>query len=155
MNPGSTFARKLNATGRGIVAAQPKALVEAGKVGKAVTLDEIRKDTGGDGIMSGVGKNGAKIGARFDVNGTTVRTKMTGRAAPILVRGRRNAKPVLPKKRGGKKAIATPWGPRASAKGSTAPGKNTLEHAVARAHPRMAAVLRTEFVNAARSGMSS
>lgn len=161
---GKDIGRKLSRVGTEIQRAQPAALNRAGMVSKQVVLAEIRKDTG-DGTMSGVGKSGAKIGARYDVNGTQVSVKMTGRAAPILERGRQNLKrgdkPIVPKKRGGKKALMTPYGSgndvglRASVKPSKAPGKHTFEHSFEKAKPLAARVMRQPIVDAARRGMRS
>lgn len=144
----------MDAVAREIDRAERTALNAAGMAAKQVTLAEIRADTG-DGVMSGVGKSGGKISARYDVSGDSVTVKMTGKAAPLLERGRHTAKTVVPKKRGGKKAIVTPWGPRASAQGSTAPGHHTFERSYEKSKPVVAKAMRDPIANAARRGMSA
>lgn len=151
---GATIRRKMDAVAREIDRAERTALARAGLAAKQITLAEINADTG-DGRMSGIGKNGAKISARFDVTGDSVKVRMVGGAAAILERGRHTATPVKPKKRGGKKAIATPWGPRASAQGSTAAGHHTFDRAFEKSKPVIDRVLRDPIVDAAVRGFKS
>lgn len=119
--------------------ADRSAVSEAGLLAKRLHLDELRKATGGDLRMSGVGSEpGAKVGARYDVlsgdKGAVV--KATG---PVhLLEHPSKAHTIIPKQVGrgskgrgskrankqalydalfgskyaGAKPLKTPWGPR-------------------------------------------
>lgn len=84
---------------------------------KKVIASEIRSATG-DMRMSGVGTKGARVGVRYDMKGTENPTALVRATGPLhLVE--RPVKPhvIAPKKRGRgkrKKAVTTPYGPRAS-----------------------------------------
>ncbi len=149
-NIGAQMQRKMTRAADEIQRARQTALSQAGMAAKNIGLAEIRSDTG-DGTLSGF-KRGGKVGVRYDVQGDTVSVRMTGGAAAILERGRQKAKPIRPRK---KRAILTPWGPRASATGSTTPGHHTFDHTMTRATPRMVTAARTPIVAAVRRGMSA
>lgn len=119
--------------------ADREAVSEAGLLAKRIHLDELRKATGGDLRMSGVGSEpGAKVGARYDVlsggKGTVVKAtgpahllehpvkphmiipKKTGRGAKGRGSRRENKQALYNALFGsqwaGVKPLKTPWGPR-------------------------------------------
>ena len=49
---------------------------------KDVTEPKVRRATGGDGRLSGVGRNGARIGVRYDVKGTVNATALVKATGP-------------------------------------------------------------------------
>lgn len=82
--------------------------------------------TGGDGRLSGVGRNGARVGARFDKRGGNMVVRATGPAH--LIEGDTKAHRITPKKRRAsrKRAIATPYGPRSSVQHPGTRGRPTF-----------------------------
>lgn len=95
--------------------AEKSAVNRASLEAKTIHLAELRT-VAPSGRLRNVGKSGAKLNVRYDVTGTTSLLRATGpwhlienpiKAHPIAVRARR---------RGGAraKALATPYGPRAS-----------------------------------------
>jgi hypothetical protein len=105
-----------------------------GAAGKKAALDEAASALGGDRAMSGFRGGRVKLGAGYDVSGSVVDVNLRPAGAWKLAdRGRQTIKPVRPKRRGGKKALATPWGPKASARGSRSRGLRVIDHTVAEA----------------------
>jgi hypothetical protein len=126
----------------------------AGNAAKKAATDEAGKAVGGDRAMSGFRGGKVKLGAGYDVTGSTVNLNLRPAGVWKLAdQGRRTVKPVRPKKRSGKQALKTPWGAKASAKGSRSRGLNVIRHTVAEAErkvPRAAFValqreLRSQF----------
>jgi hypothetical protein len=126
----------------------------AGTAAKKAALDEAGKAVGGDRAMSGFRGGRVKLGAGYDVSGSVVDLNLRPAGVWKLAdQGRRTVKQVRPKKRSGKQALKTPWGPRASARGSKSRGLHVIDHTVARAGqtvPRAAFValqreLRSQF----------
>lgn len=66
---------------------------------KDTTLPLVRAATGGDGKLSGVGRNGAKVGVRYDVRGTVNATALIRATGPAQL-VERDVKPhfVFPRK---------------------------------------------------------
>jgi hypothetical protein len=109
-----------------------------GAAGKKAALDEAGKALGGDRAMSGFRGGRVKLGAGYDVSGSLVELNLRPAGVWKLAdAGRQKVKPVRPKRRGGKKAILTPWGPKASAKGSRSRGLNVIRHTVAEAERKV------------------
>jgi hypothetical protein len=106
------------------------------KVAKDAQLDVMRPDSGGDLRLSGVGRRGAAIGARYDLRGDTADIKATG-PLPLI------ANPIkahrIPKARGRRrKVLAIPGiGVRASAMHPGTKGKDTWNRGRERATPRI------------------
>ena len=100
--------------------------------------DAVRADSGGDMRLSGVGRSGARVGARFDIKGVAnpvALIRATGpmqllergaRPHPIVVRGAPGGR----RRSRGARALRTPYGPRRSVSHPGAPAKHTWSHAV-------------------------
>lgn len=84
---------------------------------KREILAEVRAATG-DLRMSGVGAKGAKVGVGYDIKGTDNPTALVKARGPVhLMENPVKPHAITPKKRGRtkrKKAVVTPYGPRAS-----------------------------------------
>lgn len=80
----------------------------------------------GDGRLSGVGVRGARVGARYDrlPGRETALVRATGPAH--LIEGDTKAHVIVPRKRRGKRAVATPYGPRASVQHPGTRGRPTF-----------------------------
>lgn len=104
-------------------------------VAESVRAELLRAGVKG-GRLSGVGLKGAKIGVGFNVKGTrgggTSLIKMRGPAH--LIERDTKAHAIAPRRRG-KKALATPFGPRASVKHPGTKGKHPWEKGSTRALP--------------------
>jgi hypothetical protein len=106
----------------------------AGTAGRKAATDAAGKALGGDRAMSGFRGGRVKLGAGYETSGSIVELNLRPSGAWLLAdKGRQRVKPIRPKKRSGKKAITTPWGPRASARGSKSRGLNVIDHTVTKA----------------------
>ena len=76
---GVDVGRRMGKMSKAVDGARPKVL-KAGAIGAVkVHRKIIKRDVGGDSRLSGVGKRGAKVGARFDIKGRDrVELKATG-----------------------------------------------------------------------------
>lgn len=76
----------------------------AAVVAKRHHVDVIKRDTGGDMRLSGVGKRGARVGARFDIDQAAATMRATG---PLHLRERDTSAHRIPKarKRGGQRWV--------------------------------------------------
>lgn len=100
----------------------------AGKAAKDAAGDVARRDLGGDMAMSGMRRK-VKLSSGYDLTGTGLTLNLRPAGLWTLAdRGRRRVKPVSPRKSGAQ-ALNTPWGPRASVKGSTSRGLHTIDDA--------------------------
>lgn len=81
-------------------------------VAKQIHQSEIRSASGGDSVLSGVGKTGGRVGARFDVlPGGTAVVRATG---PLHLLENPSKPHMIPgaRRRGARKPLSTPYGPR-------------------------------------------
>ena len=76
---GADIGQRMSKMSRAVDGARPRVL-KAGAMGAVkVHRKVIKRDAGGDSRLSGVGKRGAKVGARFDIKGRDrVELKATG-----------------------------------------------------------------------------
>ena len=84
----------------------------------------------GDGKMSGVGLRGAKVGARFDKPAGRDNAVVRATGPAHLLESNTKPHRIGPRKRRGKKAIATPEGPRAYVQHPGTKGRPTFFPAV-------------------------
>jgi hypothetical protein len=85
--------------------------------------DEVRAVTGGDSRLSGVGRRGAKIGARYDIKGQREPTAIIRATGPAqLVEHDTKPHEIRPRRRRGGKAKALRFADGAFARSARHPG---------------------------------
>lgn len=106
----------------------------AGMAAKGAALSVAADKLGGDRHFSGW-RTKASLGAGFDTQGRIVQLNLRpGGMWTLAEKGRKASdKRVVPRKRSGRKAILTPWGPRASARVGASRGLNAITDTVAKA----------------------
>jgi hypothetical protein len=110
-----------------------RVLAKAGAAGKQSALEAARGDLGGDMAMSNLRKGKAKLSAGYDaVGGTEVAINFRG-PWKLAEAGRHKSGAIRPKKRGGKRALMTPLGPRAASRYGPSRGLDTYTDAVKKA----------------------
>lgn len=131
--PGKTlslgeFALKLATFTEELPTAMGKATGEAALHVTSSVRDVTRADSGGDMRLSGVGRRGARVGARYDVKGTRNPVALVRATGPmhLLERG---ARPHEIRGRRGR-LMRTPYGPRRSVQHPGAPAKHTWSRGV-------------------------
>ena len=131
---GNDLAKRLGKIASATERGRKDTLVAAGLAGKDIHTATIRRDSGGDSRLSGVGKRGAKVGARFDIKGDRVVMKATG---PLHFVAHPMQPHRIPKKRGSRarrRYVVIPGvGVRSSAQHPGTRGKNTWNRASRRA----------------------
>jgi hypothetical protein len=106
--------------------ARKRILAKAGAAGKKASLDAARADVGPDMAMSNLRKGKAKLSVGYDPRGSTSVVIEYRGPWPLADKGRKKSGPITPKKRGGKRAVMTPGGPRASSRYGPSRGLGTL-----------------------------
>lgn len=121
-------------------------LIKGGMAGKDEHVKVIRRDSGGDSRLSGVGRNGARVNARFDMTARGVEFKATG---PLhFVANPMSPHKITPKKRSRAKVLAIPGiGVRASAMHPGTRGKDTWNKATPKARKAVADEFHQRQVN--------
>jgi hypothetical protein len=105
---------------------------KAGAAGKKAALKAASSDLGGDRAMSNFKSGKVKLGAGYDLVGAH-EVKINFRPVglwSLASAGRRSSGTIKPKRRGGKKAVLTPRGPRARSTFGRSSGLSTYEDAV-------------------------
>lgn len=102
-----------------------------GAAAKEASLDEAARDLGADRAFSGFRRRNARLGAGYDVEPDATYINLRPKGLWVLANTGRRAgnQRIAPRKRGGAKALKTPWGPRASVKPSNWRGFGTLKRA--------------------------
>lgn len=140
------FANKLQLAARALPDAQRKGIAEAA----LFVTQTVRHQPGYTTRLSGVGAKGAKVSVRYDV-------LPRGQAAVVYARGpfhfvERDTKPheIRPKRRGrrGKRALVTPYGPRARVQHPGTKGRHPFEHGVDIARPAVANIVHVGVTRA-------
>ena len=111
--------------------AQRRMLNKAGAAGKKSALDAAARDLGGDRSFSGMRRR-TKLNAGYDLRGDS-EVVINFRPAglwKLASEGRRRSGAIVPRKRGGKKALMTPHGPRARSSYGRSRGSHTFDDAV-------------------------
>lgn len=183
MASGDVSARVVHRTARlaAELAAMPRRGVERGSLEmKKAVISERDKAVGSDGRMSGVGRNGASLNARYDIRaargGATSIVRATGpwqlierRTVPHLILSRyaggsRRSRARLAevsiintgrarlRRRGAINIPGIGW--RAYARHPGTPGKRPFAKGVNAGEPRALAVMRADAVDAVRRGFT-
>jgi len=134
------------------------ALKVAQKVGvrKAalMTTNEIRgtiRSATGDMRLSGVGKRGARVGAKFDIKGSTNPTALITATGPMQLIERDTSPHRIPRARGGRarrRYVVVDGHPYASANHPGTRGKRPFGKGVAKAAPHTGAIFQREIRSA-------
>ena len=108
----------------------------------------------GDGRLSGVGKKGAKVGARYDVKGSTNPTALITATGPMQLIERDTKAHTIPKprRRGRKRYAVIDGHAYASAQHPGTRGKRPFEKGWRRAAPQAPAVFQAAVRDAVRRG---
>jgi hypothetical protein len=125
--------RKLSALADGVES--PRVVRAAGFAAKRGVLDVAQQVAGPDRRVSGWGKRGVQLGAGFDQTGRreiTINLRPSG-VWKVMEEGRKGGAVVRPRKRGGKRAVVTPFGPKASVRLGAMRGKSAVSRAESRA----------------------
>lgn len=132
-------ARTLEDVGRDIATivdpqAVKRMLNAGGRAGKEAALKAAEADLGGDRAFSGMRRK-VPLGAGFDdAGGTQVEINFRPAGLWRLAQaGRRSSGTIRPRRRGGRRALLTPAGPRASSSYGPSRGLGTFDTAVDRA----------------------
>lgn len=127
------------------------------RVAKAEHVKVINDDSG-DGRMSGVGRNGAKVGARYDVakgTGADVSGKVS-KTGPVHLLANPTKAHAIPRQRarGRRRVLAIPGiGVRASANHPGTKGKDTWGRGRRAAEPKVAREVSNRTTNILRRSM--
>jgi hypothetical protein len=99
-----------------------------GQFAKEAALDAAAKDLGADRAFSGWRRK-VSLGAGYDLGNPVVLNLRPAGMWFLAEDGRKRTKRIFPKKRGGKKAVMTPRGPRAYSTSKRSRGLHTLTDA--------------------------
>lgn len=109
----------------------PAMTAATGKAALRVTSsvrDVTRADSGGDMRLSGVGRRGARVGARYDVKGRANPVALVRATGPMHLLERGAGPHMIRARRG--RFLSTPYGPRRSVHHPGAPAKHTWSRGV-------------------------
>lgn len=113
-NVGPSVAARMQKVAGEVGRADRVAANGAGLAAETVLLAEVGKAAPGLRLR-GVGRTGAKVGVRHNVRGAKSPTAIVRAVGPLhLIENPSKPHEIQPRKRGGKKALSTPYGPRAS-----------------------------------------
>jgi len=128
------FAADAYAMASGLPKATAAATAKAALEVTNEARDQIRSDSGGDMVLSGMA---AKVGARYDIKGSTNPVALIRATGPLqILESDTKAHPIVAgsgrrtRRRKGAKALLTPYGPRASVQHPGTTGKKTWSRAI-------------------------
>lgn len=128
MNELSAFAARLEKVTD--PAALRRIADKGGLAGKKAALEAASADLGGDRAFSGLRRK-APLGVGYDVDGATVHINFRPAGLWRLAeQGRRSSGTIQPRRRGGRRAVLTPLGPRAGSSYRQSRGLGTFTEAV-------------------------
>lgn len=147
------LAGRLQATAAGMRVASRQA-VGAGAlvVTNAVRAEIAAKTTGG--VLRGVGRSGAKVGAKYDVKGAANPTALVRATGPLHLL-ERDTKPHAMPKAGRKRrgSYKTPFGPKAAVSHPGTKGKHPFEHGVEAGLPPARAAMAATLTRATAAAL--
>lgn len=128
---------------------------KAGGAGKKAALDAASAKLGGDRRMSNFRRGrGPALGAGYDIVGQEVHVNLRPAGMWKLAQsGRRSSGIIRPKRRGGKKALMTPWGPRATSSYGPSRGLKVWDDAVDKAGRDVPKAAARQFSDEVRRAM--
>lgn len=145
------MARTLEEFGRDVAkvvdpAAVRRVVNAGGKAGKEAALKAAADSLGGDRAFSGMRRKTA-LGAGYDeVGGSEVAINFRPAGLWKLAEsGRRRSGKIVPRRRGGKRALLTPAGPRASSSYGPSRGLRTFTDAVSEAKRKVPEAAEKQF----------
>jgi hypothetical protein len=120
---------------------------KAGAAGKKSALEAAADKLGGDRKFSGFrGGRGPALGAGYDIGGSDVTVNFRpGGMWKLAQTGRRSSGAIVPKKRGGRKAVLTPMGPRSSSSFGPSRGLKALDTAFDKAEDDVPKAFAKQF----------
>lgn len=140
-SPGQ-LAQKLRYAATAMQKTETAGLNKAALFTKTVINKEIERVAPGR-RMRGVGRRGARVGAGYTVRGHTATISARG-PLHLLERGTKPHE-ITPKKRGKKKAVVTPYGPRRRIVHPGTRGKHPWRKGVEKARPLVPKVFKAGF----------
>lgn len=156
-NVGALAGRKLRAVGKELSVANRAAANKAGLAFKR-ELEHERDRAAPGGRMRNVGRNGAKLGIRYRVEGTDehMAVRFTATGPWPLIEGPTKAHTIRPRRRRGRRAaVSTPYGPRASVHVRGTRGKRPWAKGVTAGITVGVTILRRAYSDAVKRGMRS
>lgn len=127
---------------------------KAAMVAKKTHADIIRRHSGGDSRLSGVGKRGARVGVRFDERGDRTVMRAVG---PMQLLANPTKARRIPRKRGPRarrRVVVIPGvGVRAYANHPGTPGKDTWRRGARQAQPKINRTIRDETLQTWRKAL--
>jgi hypothetical protein len=139
---GADISARMTKLATAIQAGNRETLTAALKVAKAEHVKVIDADSGGDGRLSRMGRNGAKVGARYDIvnsTGADVSGKV-GKTGPLHILANPTKPHQIPRQRarGRRRYVVIPGvGVRSSAQHPGTKGKNTWARGRKQAEPHV------------------
>ena len=117
---------------------------------------ELQRVTGGDSRMSGVGKRGRKVGARYRVRGGSEPSALITAEGPVHLLERDTKAHTIPRerRRGRRRIVVTPQGPRARVNHPGTQGRQPFAKGVNAAAPKVPRVIQQEVSTALRRTFS-
>lgn len=146
------FAQRARGFANDLPKVERRAVGAAALVVKNSALTELRSAVGPDLRMSGVGKRGAKVGARYDQAAGSASALVRATGPVHLIENDTKPHKISPKRRRGSRgALSIPGvGVRASVNHPGTRGKKPWAKAVAKARPKVGGIVAAETNKAMR-----
>lgn len=152
-NAGADFGRRLGKIAMAVDRGRRDTLTSAALAAKAEQERMIRRDSGGDMRLSGVGRRGAKVGARYDVRGNRVEVKAIGPLHFVAHDTKAHRMPRVRGRRARRRYVVIPGvGVRAYAMHPGTRGKDTWNRGREAAAPKVTKIMRSELANVVKRG---
>lgn len=151
-NPAANFSRKTRRYATAWQKANTDAVNKAALMTKTTVLAFLTTATGGDRVLSGVGRNGAKLGVSYNTRGfygnPTALVRATGKAFPLIERDTKTG--VRNRRRRSRRSALTAQGPQMGYYHPGTKGKHPFERGVNAAEPYTMGVFRRAHVESLR-----
>jgi len=144
---GVALPQRMQKLARAVESAQPRVLKDGAFAATKIHRKIIKDDVGGESRMSGVGKRGQKVGARFDISGDKAAISATG---PLHLIERRTKPHRIPRQRKTSRAkkryaVIPGVGVRAYAKHPGTRAQHTWTRAAPKAQKAATDAIREEY----------